>query len=89
MLKQQERSLTSTRSRKEIKQSILRTAFDEGRGPEMIAKIQAVVRQVQSDVAHGVAELRNFERWNAGASQAVRADNLIQERFPFKLSLFG
>jgi hypothetical protein len=69
----------NVRSSKEIKRSLLRRAFDENRGPEMIQKILEIEKRV-NDMPEGHAEMLALaEQWS-GMAQGVRMLNLLDKK---------
>lgn len=65
---------------KKLKHSMLRRAFNENRGGEMILLIQWRSAQVRHTAQKDVEALRKFEEKNAGQPRAIRALNLIEEQ---------
>ena len=66
--------------RKQLLQRLLRRAFAENRGAEMILLIQwrSAAERHQSEPA--LKELAEFNAQNEGQPQAVRALNLVEQR---------
>lgn len=62
---------------KKLKHSLLRRAFDENRGAEVILMIQWRLAHERYKNEGGVKALRAFERENAGQARSIRALNLI------------
>ncbi len=69
------------RSKKKIKQALLRRAFDENRGSEMIAEIQIRTDKIRHDTKQHILSL-STERFvldglNEGQPRAVRFSNVM------------
>lgn len=65
---------------KKLKHSLLRRAFDQNRGGEVILLIQWRAAAVRHAAEKDVETLKEFERRNAGQPRAIRALNLIEEQ---------
>ena len=65
---------------KKLKHSLLRRAFNENRGGEVILLIQWRVAAVRHAARKDVETLKEFECRNAGQPRAIRALNLIEEQ---------
>ena len=68
------------RSKREIKHNLLKRAFEENRGAEVIASIQAILSKVNVETVDDVRILRQFESANYGQPRAVRISNFYAER---------
>lgn len=64
---------------KKLKQRMLRRAFDENRGPQMILLIQWRAALTRHLAQKDVETLAKFEEKNAGQPRAIRALNMIEE----------
>ena len=65
---------------KKLKHSLLRRAFDQNRGGEVILLIQWRAAAVRHAAERDVEILKKFEERNAGQPRAIRALNLIEEQ---------
>lgn len=64
---------------KKLKHSLLRRAFDQNRGPEVILLIQWRAAAVRHAAEKDAETLKKFHEKNAGQPRAIRALNLIEE----------
>lgn len=64
---------------KKLKHRMLRRAFDENRGPQMILLIQWRKALTQHLAQKDVETLKKFEEKNEGQPRAIRALNMIEE----------
>lgn len=65
---------------KKLKHSLLRRAFDQNRGPEVILLIQWRAALVRHKAEKDAETLKEFQQRNEGQPRAVRALNLIEEQ---------
>ncbi len=70
-------------TRKKLKHSLLRRAFTENRGSEVILLIQWRLAMEHHKNADGVKAARDFELENAGQPRALRSLNLISKSMGF------
>lgn len=68
---------TSVRTRKEIKQSLLRRAIQEGRGAEMILLIQWRLQQIRHEASHDKDILEESLLVDEGQPRSVRMLNAL------------
>ena len=68
---------TSVRTRKEIKQRLLKRAIQEGRGAEMILLIQWRLQQIRHDASQDKDILEEIQLMDDGQPRSVRMLNTI------------
>ncbi|PZQ47842.1 MAG: hypothetical protein DI551_02445 [Micavibrio aeruginosavorus] len=66
-------------AKKKCKHSLLKRAFAENRGYEVILLMQWRTAKTSHDAESDFAKLKEFERLNKGNRRAIRALNLIEE----------
>ena len=68
---------TSVRTRKEIKQKLLKKAIEEGRGPEMMLLIQWRLQQVRHDAEADQERLEETLNVNKGQPRSIKMLNAL------------